>query len=397
MAIPVILKGDTAREITLALAQGFDYSGCTLLVRFCGSTREFGNLAAGDTVALDFSACETARFPLGTSHASMTIRNSAGDVAQLPWAKIKVTDSPTEVRAAQIGIDPMKLDVADATSKDSLAAVKSKLNAVLDFLRRALVLAACALPFAVAGAVPLYSTQDDLPGDALVMTNVEEFVDARIGERAPGNYANVSNRAMRAVLDLAPAYSYATRLLERFAREGSVARAGALGDMWRWTDATGCVWEVSLGAWSVTHSPPLSEDDHFGGPEWASDDSWVSDYFMGPGWYIWSSTMTYEMISDDPKLESYTREWYGNNTNYVTTCIRPSSTNLVTRIAYTNDLSGGVSEATVTNIAEAVVREQSLGGIYDDELGVWWTPHMSGGAYYWTATTNVNLSAEGNQ
>ena len=46
-----------------------------------------------------------------------------------------------------------------------------------------------------------------------------------------------------------------------------------------------------------------------------------------------------------------------------------------------------------TNAAVAVVRELSLGGIYDNKLGVWWTPHMSDGAYYWTATTNVNLNA----
>lgn len=50
-----------------------------------------------------------------------------------------------------------------------------------------------------------------------------------------------------------------------------------------------------------------------------------------------------------------------------------------------------------TNAAEAVVREKSLGGIWDSRLGVWWTPIMENGALRYIATTNVNLSAEGNQ
>lgn len=162
-----------------------------------------------------------------------------------------------------------------------------------------------------------------------------------------------------------------------------------LGDIWRWTDATGCVWEVTLGNWSVTTSPPLIEGDYFGGPEWVADDSWMGDYFTGPGWYISGSTMTYERISDDPKLDYFIRYWEGM-TNYVTTCVRPSSTNLVTRIAYLNDVSG-MDGATVTNIAESVVREKSLGGIWDQELEVWWTPKMRNGAL--TYETNAVQNA----
>lgn len=42
----------------------------------------------------------------------------------------------------------------------------------------------------------------------------------------------------------------------------------------------------------------------------------------------------------------------------------------------------------------AAIREQSLGGIWDETLQVWWTPRMRNGSLTYEATTNVNLNAE---
>ena len=182
--IPVILRGDTARGITLSPAPGYDYGGCTLEVEFNGARRAFDGLAAGAGVTLDLTADETARMPPGTGRVYMRLRNAAGEVLSLPWAKVKVTDAPGEVRAAQITIDPASLDVEDATAGDSLGAVKSKLNAVLAFLRGVAVLAVCALPCFGAEVAPLYTTPNDMPGDAPLMTNAAEYVDAVVDAKA---------------------------------------------------------------------------------------------------------------------------------------------------------------------------------------------------------------------
>lgn len=376
--IPVILKGDTAKQITLTLKDGYDYSNCVLQVCFRGVVKTFTDLTAGGTVALLYTAEETSTFPLGTGKVALSLRNSAGEVRHLPWAKIKVTDCPDDVYDAVVVIDPGTLNVDDLTTRDTLASVKSRMNAVLAFLRGLKVLALLALPFgALADVAPLTAQLDDIPGDTPLMTNVVPYVEAKIAE---------------ASADLTPATNYTDAALGAFAATGTVERARGYGSPTRWTDATGCVWEVGqvIGPWSfsgdsmplgVTYSVMicgesptftylLLKNDSLFATTTGEDDVPMSIRFVGTD-YDAPEPMAFDIVAS----RSY-----------------QSETNLVARIAYTNDLSGGVGEVTVTNIAEAVVREKSLGGIWDGE--VWWTPVMlPNGCLTYQATTNVNMEA----
>ena len=228
---------------------------------------------------------------------------------------------------------------------------------------------------------PDYST-----GNAQLVATIEATAPA------PGNYAAVSNRAMRAVQSLEDATNYTDAALGAFASTGAVARANVYGTPTRWTDATGCVWEVGqvIGPWSfsgdgmefdVTYSVMITGED---------------------------SAFTYLLLKNDSLLATTSGEdEEPMSIRFVGTDYDPveprefdivasrsyqSETNLAGRVALTNDLPDVSGYATPADVT-AAIREQSLGGIWDRDLEVWWTPIMENGALRYIATTNVNLNA----
>jgi len=419
MAIPTILHGDSSGEITISLAQGHNYEGATLVVVFNGVSRQYTNLTAGGSVVLAFTADETAGMPLGTALVNMRLVGANGGVETVgnADARIKVTDCVAEVNAGgSFAVTPggNPLDGVEGLGTrytgDQLRAKINEVIAKLGGTVAAIVLAA--LP-CLGGVAVQTAPLGEIYNDASVVTNVTLDVsdkadatntytkaetDARIVELAPapGDYATVSNRAMSALQShqpLTPATNYTDAALGAFAATGTVARATTYGTPTRWTDATGCVWEVGqvIGPWSFSG----------GGIEFGAT---YSVEIAGE-----SSTFTYLLLKNDSLLATTSGEDdepmsirfvgtdYGapepREFEIVASRSYQSGTNLVGRVALTNDIpdvSGYSTPADVT----AAIREQSLGGIYDSELGVWWTPIMQNGALRYTATTNVNLNAE---
>ena len=140
---------------------------------------------------------------------------------------------------------------------------------------------------------------------------------------------------------LEPATNYTHSALGAFAATGTVARAGTYGTPTRWTDATGCVWEVMLNVW-VDHAegnvfrggtsifPSEGEGDMRG---YLYYDPAAMEYVggTGGGWYYNGSNSggtPGAVFAGGPDATSLDngRFTFGNFTN------------LVSRVAYTNDI-----------------------------------------------------------
>ena len=194
---------------------------------------------------------------------------------------------------------------------------------------------------------------------------------------------------------LEPSTNYTDRSLSAFAATGTVFRAASYGTPTRWTDATGCVWSVS-DMWSFQNGFLLYTQT--GPNSWvASGTERDSDYSVYYGYGFWYDTSNGRWVAHTDLPEDPDVSAAGLPTDTVVsidswgTFRRIAHTNLIGRVALTNDIpstAGFATPQTVTN----TVRSLSLGGIWDGE--VWWTPVMlPNGCLTYQATTNVNMEA----
>ena len=187
----------------------------------------------------------------------------------------------------------------------------------------------------------------------------------------PPNWQTVSNFAMNAIQSLQPAYDYTDNALISFSSTGIVFRSLSYGTPNRWTDATGCVWEVQTTRvctnaneeWAYTMDGQTYTREQMieaaGGDEGYSrildwedltfiNKDGVSEEFEG--WYVFDgsgtapvgynySTGLIPSYASDPYLTQVT--YYGNIT--ATRGELVTVTNLVGRVALTNDISQAIS------------------------------------------------------
>ena len=379
MAIPAILKGDDSGDVTITLADGHNYEGATLVVVFNGVTREFANLTAGGEVSLAFTADETAGMPLGTGLVLMRLIGPTGAVETVgnADARIKVTDCVAEVNAGDSfavtpGVSPLA-DVEGLGTRYTGDQLRAKINEVIAKLGGAVAaLLLCALP-CLGGALDVQTAPfGTVYSDAPVVTNVNLDV-----------HALTNGWKFGSDVDLTAATNYTDSALGAFASTGEVMRATAYGTPTRWTDATGCVWEVILGVWVANNiGLPDGESVEWQGPSWNTTTE--EYYYDRVGWFVTSSDLTPEYLGNDENAVTLELDWgrYDEIHGYYnvhTVFTRSLATNLVGRVALKNDIPDVSGYATPADVT-AAIREQSLGGIYDSELGVWWTPIMENGA-----------------
>lgn len=238
----------------------------------------------------------------------------------------------------------------------------------------------------IAAAIAALPAPDYSPANAALRATIEAVAPAS------GDYANVSNRAMKAVqttdmdwLDVVARTSritndtfgvsyffkgtadYAYRLMSEDGSHELVFQDG------RWTgfDWAGIRYRP-LAYFSEVSAAAQAATNH--------TDSAVAGKLDANG-------SEYNIRSGTPGLV-ITSVFGSSERTYVFS--KPGYELDPDTVARLSDIPESVTPSVVTNI----IRELSLGGIWDSELEVWWTPVMVGGSLTYQATTNVNLNAE---
>ena len=136
--------------------------------------------------------------------------------------------------------------------------------------------------------------------------------------------------------------------ISEFASTGAVARATVYGTPTRWTDATGCVWEVS-----DTFTPWQYEKNelNLGLPVWREE-----------AWYVDIPNSDSEILSQDANATWLMYAPAATETIWYRNIVPNGQTNLVGRVALTNDIPAAPSDyETVSNRAMFAVTTNAQG------------------------------------
>ena len=159
------LKGDTTATITLALAEGFDYSNKTVCLEYQGVQLTFSSPIAGGSLIFCFTARETASMSLGAFPVRVWLEDENGNVTTIHNAdvKMRVTDCIADVhsggaiyldvRGGLSGIDGLPERYTDKDVHDKINEILRRLGGTV----AALLL--CALP-AFGASLTLHTASD---------------------------------------------------------------------------------------------------------------------------------------------------------------------------------------------------------------------------------------------
>ena len=377
-----ILKGDSSAEITLAVAQGCDYSGKTLHVEYQGARRSFFGVAAGGTVSFAFSAKETASMSLGAYPLRVWLESANGDRITIHNAavRIRVTDDPVEVhgdsdavyldaRGALYGIDGLPARFTDNDLKAKIDEIVRRLGGTVALLL------ACALPAFGTGPLTVQTApKGEIYNDQPVVTNVTFDASGITTDLTPAT--NYTDSATNELL---------TILTRPFGESGSV-EVGAAGHA---GEATSAYYADTL------------RDKH-------AINRMSADILEQLDAATTTNAQQTAAIATIPRIEESLV--YPGAARYAEDAYSADTAQMAQEAAYAgwasalagsnysprqgDEILAKLDAATTASQVTNIVRDLSLGGIWDSTLQVWWTPRMVNGSLTYHATTNVNLNAE---
>ncbi len=369
MAIPVILKGDTAATISLQLAEGYDYDGCWLDIELLDIKTTMALPSAGSVIELTFSAAETARFPLGTSKIFFAVRNERGDRKSLPWAKIKVVDAPAAIASPVIVLDPATIADIDTTEADSLGDVKRKLNKLLTILRAGAICLAAAFVSAAAYSAELQPTTqlNDVPGNATI-SNIVAAAGVSLG--AGGTDGN-------AVTNIAIGLLH-HKVFPEVDRKRDIDELG-YGKPVIEPDADFIVTIEGEEPVRVPWNPGWMCYQLYGEKMINIQITQTGKFYMLAFWVVGEN----DAVFTDAMVREYPiTEFVFGNGKYRGKLDKKYPDRLALK-----------SEVLSKEEVKETIREVN-GGVWDQKLEVWWTPKMENGKLTYQATTNINLKVE---
>lgn len=218
----------------------------------------------------------------------------------------------------------------------------------------------------IAAAVAAIPAPDFSTDNAALVETIEATAPT------PGDYVTVSNRAMSAVQPLG---AYALCLFsvggDTLAEEKRCERSNFADSLFFTVEYDDALYRVffSQGEWWLLSGGHGTIKGAVSGYDIFSDDQFIT--FRNPDLSELCAFHAY--VSIVARLGDI-----------------PDWARATTKPTYTASEVGATTPEDVNN----AIREQSLGGIWDETLQVWWTPRMRGGSLTYEATTNVNLSTE---
>jgi hypothetical protein len=182
MARTIILKGDTARPVTIKIADDADIpAGANVTVGYQNASRRFTGVKAGETIGVVFSAGETAAFALGTFPLTICVdmngrRVTSSNASQM----VECTDDVTKGGSAIYYVDGGGSieNIATIGEKYTMAEIRAKINEIIKALGSGAAAIAVAAFLALGGgtvqaAVVTSARLDELPNDTAVVTGVD--------------------------------------------------------------------------------------------------------------------------------------------------------------------------------------------------------------------------------